>query len=193
MGYGPPVTLQLSIPKNFDRVTFEKEFYGRRFVVVDHRPVTEMPWLPGEQELTYTYRVPLVESAANFAGLSILPSSMFASACMERTSGLCRAICLSSDATGGQTVFATAGEQLKRDSTIEVQIASLPFPWMQYARWGSVVLLAVLVGATVAIPRLRRRRSTSRAQVRQRPIPKPATRSLSGMCYCLSLAERMNS
>ncbi len=75
MGNGPPVTFWLSIPKNFDRVTFDKEFFGRRFFVVDHRPITEMPWLPGEQELRFTYRVPLVESAGQFRRALDVPSS----------------------------------------------------------------------------------------------------------------------
>lgn len=171
LGYGPAVTLQLSIPKNFDRVTFDKEFYGRRFLVVDHRPVTEIPWLPGEQELTFTYRVPLVESAGQFRRVLDVPSSDVRVHVHGEDKRLVSCNLPQSDAADGQLVFATADEQLARDFTIELQIASLPFPWMQYARWGSVVLLAVLVGATVAIARLRRRRSTSRARVGQQLSP----------------------
>jgi hypothetical protein len=171
LGYGPAVTLQLSIPKNFDRVTFDKEFYGRRFLVVDHRPVTEIPWLPGEQELTFTYRVPLVESAGQFRRVLDVPSSDVRVHVHGEDKRLVSCNLPQSDAADGQLVFATADEQLARDFTIELQIASLPFPWMQYARWGSVVVLAVLVGATVAIARLRRRRSTSRARVGQQLSP----------------------
>ena len=95
MGNGPPVTFWLSIPKNFDRVTFDKEFFGRRFFVVDHRPITEMPWLPGEQELRFTYRVPVGRERGPIPpDCWMFRVLMFASACMERTSGLCRAICL---------------------------------------------------------------------------------------------------
>ncbi len=163
MGSGPPVTFWLSIPKNFDRVTFDKEFFGRRFFVVDHRPVTEIPWLPGEQEMRFTYRVPLVESEGQFRRTMDAPSfnvRVRVHGAEERlvTCNLPRL----SDAPDGPLVFAAMGEQLARDFTIELQIASLPFPWMQYARWGAVIALAVLVGATVAIPPFRQRLSHSR-------------------------------
>ncbi len=171
MGNGPPVTFWLSIPKNFDRVTFDKEFYGRRFFVVDHRPITEMPWLPGEQELRFTYRVPLVESAGQFRRTLDVPSSNV----RVRVHGAAKRLvscnlAASPDVADGQLEFAAAGGPLARDFAIELQIASLPFPWMQYARWGSIIALAVLAGATVAIPRLRRRLSNSpRRHNRQQP------------------------
>jgi hypothetical protein len=165
MGAAPPPTFWLSIPQNFDRVTFDKEFFGRRFFVVDHRPVTDMPWLPGERELRFTYRIPLVESAGQFRRTIDVPSSAVRvrvhGADQRRTS--CN-LPESSDAPDGQLVFAPAGEQLARDFTIVLQIASLPFPWMQYARWGAIVVLAALAGATVAIPPLRQRLSHSRGE-----------------------------
>jgi hypothetical protein len=172
MGHGPPVTFWLSIPKNFDRVTFDKEFFGRRFVVVDHRPVTDMPWLPGEQEMRYTYRVPLVETAGQFRRLVDIPTSVVRVRVHGADQGLVSCnLPQSSDSPDGQLAFAAAGEPLARDFTIELQIASLPFPWGRYAPWGAVVVLAVLAGATVAIPPLRRL-SNSRAQADRRRFPK---------------------
>ena len=171
MGNGPPVTFWLTIPKNFDRVTFDKEFYGRLFVVVDHRPITEMPWLPGEQELRFTYRIPLVESAGQFRRTLDVPSSNVRVSVHGADKRLvsCNLPGVS-DAPDGQLEFAAAGQPLARNFAIELQIASLPFPWMQYARWGAVVALAMLAGATVAIPPLRRKLSDSRQQNgRQRP------------------------
>ncbi|MBC8870270.1 MAG: carboxypeptidase regulatory-like domain-containing protein, partial [Planctomycetes bacterium] len=50
-----PVTLQLSIPSDFDRTTFHKEFFGRRFSIAGGKLVTGVPWTPGEQELKFTY------------------------------------------------------------------------------------------------------------------------------------------
>ena len=172
MGNGPPVTFWLSIPKNFDRVTFDKEFFGRRFFVVDHRPVTEMPWLPGEQELRFTYRVPLVESAGQFRRTMDVPSSDVRVRVHGADKRLVSCNLPRLDAAEGQLMFAVAGGQLARDFTIELQIASLPFPWMQTARWGSVVVLALLAGATVAIPHLRRRLSNSRARAGRQQLPK---------------------
>ena len=49
-----PVTLQLAIPSDFERTTFHKEFFGRRFSLVDGRLVTGIPWTPGRRELKFT-------------------------------------------------------------------------------------------------------------------------------------------
>ena len=49
------MTLELSIPPDFERTTFDQEFFGRRFAVVNHKLVTGIPWPPGERELRYTY------------------------------------------------------------------------------------------------------------------------------------------
>jgi hypothetical protein len=66
VGDAPPVTLELSVPPDFDRVTFGSEFYGRRFRIVDHRPVTDIPWTPGERELGFSYRIPISKSGGVF-------------------------------------------------------------------------------------------------------------------------------
>ena len=50
-----PVTLELSIPPDFERTTFDLEFFGRRFVMVNGKLVTSVPWPPGQRELRYTY------------------------------------------------------------------------------------------------------------------------------------------
>jgi len=172
MGDGPPVTLQLSIPEKFGRVTFDKEFYGRRFFVIEHRPVTQIPWLPGKYELRFSYHVPLADNAGQFRRLLDVATSdvhirIHGADARQVTCNLPR-----SKESEGQVTFAAIGEQLPQGFTIELHLASLPFPWMQYARWGAVVVLAVLAGVTVAIPFLRRRLPISRARVLRRPSPK---------------------
>ena len=52
---GGPVTLQLRIPPDFKRITFEREGFGRRFAVINDQLVTGIPWPPGQRELRYTY------------------------------------------------------------------------------------------------------------------------------------------
>jgi hypothetical protein len=53
-----PVTLQLAIPSNFERCTFDSEFYGRRFYQADGKLVTSIPWTPGQRKLDFTYVLP---------------------------------------------------------------------------------------------------------------------------------------
>jgi hypothetical protein len=172
IGPGPPATFWLSIPPNFDRVTFDREFFGRRFVVVDHRPITDMPWLPGEREMRFTYRVPLAESAGQFRRTVDVPSARVrvrVHAADQRTisCNLPRA-----ETSEGPLAFVGPGGELARGFTIELQIASLPFPWQVYGRWGAIVVLAALAGATAAIPLLRRRRSKSRPGPTRQQMPR---------------------
>ena len=73
-----PVTLQLAIPSDFERTTFEEEFFGRRFSVVAGKLVTGVPWPPGVRALKYTYV--LRNAAVNRhweapARLALLPGS----------------------------------------------------------------------------------------------------------------------
>ena len=184
MGHGPPVTFWLSIPQNFDRVTFDKEFFGRRFFVVDHRPVTEMPWLPGKQQLRYTYRIPLVESEGQFLRTLDVPSHDVRILVhgVDKQHVSCNLPRL--NATDGSLVFAAGSEQLASDFKIDLQITAIPFDWMQYARWGAVVVLALSAGTTIMIPALRRRLSNSRARAESAAVAESETCCLNQMrCY----------
>lgn len=164
-----PVTLQLSIPENFDRVTFGSEFHGRRFQIVDRRLVTDIPWPPGQRELRFTYRVPCGESAGVFRRPLDLPTSHVQ--VRVRGENAAQATCnLPRSATPDDGVaFASVDERLPAGYTIEMQLGTLPTPWGAYARWGAILLFAVLVLATVALQR-RRARQTGVAH----PIESPA-------------------
>lgn len=175
MGSGPPVTLRLSIPENFDRVTFDKEFYGRRFWVVEHKPMTEIPWLPGEQELRFTYRVPLAERVGQFRRPLDVPSSDVRIRLhgAEARQVSCNLPVLR-EAGEHVVFFASAGNQLPEAFTIDLQIGSLPWPWLQYARWGALIALGALACATIAVSRLRGRPSKAPARVsRQQRSSRP--------------------
>ena len=41
-----PVTLRLSIPPEFDKVTFDEEFYGRQFQLAEHGIERRFPGRP---------------------------------------------------------------------------------------------------------------------------------------------------
>ena len=45
----PPITLRLSIPSEFTKVTFDKEFFGRQFQLINGAIVTQIPWTPGQR------------------------------------------------------------------------------------------------------------------------------------------------
>ena len=147
--------MRLSIPPNFDRVTFDSEFYGRRFRIVDHQLVTDMPWPPGERELKFTYRVPLEESGGQFCRTLDVPSSYVR---VQTAAKDQRVSCNLSPAVvvGGRVIFAAKGEQLPSGYTIELRIGSLPIPWMQYARWSSLGVLCLMVVGTVVAHRIPR-------------------------------------
>jgi hypothetical protein len=153
-----PVTLCLSIPPNFDRVTFDSEFYGRRFRIADHRLVTDMPWPPGERTLKFRYRVPIEETGGQFRRTLDVPSSNVRVQALAPDQ---RLSCNLSPAAvvGGRMIFAMNDKQLPSSYIIYVQIGDLPIPWMLYARWSSLGVLCLLVFGTVAAHRQRVRRT----------------------------------
>jgi hypothetical protein len=155
----PPVTLRLSVPANFDRVTFGSEFYGRRFRIVDHQVVTDIPWPPGERELKFTYRIPLENSGGLFRRPLDLPCSKVSLRVRGEEAKKISCNLPSARPGGGETVFASVDEQLRAGYTLELQVGKLPIRWMLYARWSSLGALCVLAFGTIAIHRLRDRRT----------------------------------
>ena len=153
------VTLRLSIPPTFERVTFDSEFYGRRFRIVDHKPVTDIPWPPGRRELKFTYQIPLEESAGVLRRTMDLPcSDVRIRVRGENTKQVSCNLPRSREA--GDYVEFVAAEKLSAGSIIELQVGKLPIRWMFYARWGSLGALGMLMLGTVAIHYRRRPANT---------------------------------
>ncbi|MAT68334.1 MAG: hypothetical protein CMJ58_02305 [Planctomycetaceae bacterium] len=150
MSGGAPVTLCLSIPPDFDRVTFDREFYGRRFHIVDRKPVTDMPWLPGKQELRFTYRVPLAETAGKYHR----PLDIPAAEVRVRMSGPLAAqvacnlpLTVSSDSD--RLEYASNDGRLLERFALDVQVGDLPNSWLRYGRWTALGILAALTTVTL--------------------------------------------
>jgi hypothetical protein len=149
----PPATLRLSVPPNFDRITFGSEFYGRRFRIVDHQPVTDIAWPPGERELKFSYRIPISESG----GVLRRPLDMPCRSATLRVRGqnaeeiTCNLDLAERDSS--ETVFASTDKELPAGQIIELQIGAVPFPWVECTRWGSLVALAALMLATAVLLR----------------------------------------
>jgi len=153
------VTLRLSIPPTFERVTFDSEFYGRRFRIVDHKPVTDIPWPPGYRELKFTYQIPLEESAGVLRRTMDLPCSDVR--IQVRGENTKQVSCnLSRSREASDYVEFDASEKLSACSIIELQFGKLPVRWMFYARWGCLSALGMLMLGTVAIHYHRRSANT---------------------------------
>jgi hypothetical protein len=68
-----PVTLHLDIPKEFERVIFDKESWGRQFRIVNDKLVTSLPFPPGQRELGFRYLIPHSESHGRWHRQLTLP------------------------------------------------------------------------------------------------------------------------
>jgi hypothetical protein len=151
----PPITLRLSIPPHFDRVTFENEFYGRRFRIVDRGVDTDIPWPPGDTELQFTYRIPSEASSGLFQRALDIPSSDVRIHVRPKEAQSVSCNLPKSTNNGDELLFAAVDKKLPAGFTIELQIGDAPVPWNRFARWGSLFMLAALVLATLLINRRR--------------------------------------
>jgi hypothetical protein len=152
----PPMSLRLSIPESFDRVTFEREFFGRRFRVADHRVVTDLPWPPEDKELKFTYQVPLKQIAGVFRRPLDLPCSNLSLQVQGKGDQTLACNLPRQTSAGAETVvFASTDKQLPSGYTIELTIGNVPFPWLSYARWSAVAVLCSLIFGTVVAYRVR--------------------------------------
>jgi hypothetical protein len=157
-----PVTMRLSIPAEFERATFEEEFFGRRFSLAEGALVTGIPWPPGQREIKFTY---VLRNEKKYSALQRpmdLPCEHLR--VRVRTSnqirrpdilvwlgkGQARTSVLSSSGDGsGEAVFESTGETLPMGHVLHVDLGRLPLPLMAYARWIAVAVLALLM-ATVS-------------------------------------------
>ncbi len=159
VGDAPLATLRLTIPPNFDRVTFGSEFFGRRFRVVEHQPVTDIPWPPGERELTFMYKIPLEESGGLLHRMLDLPTEDLTVRVLSAGGKKLHCNLVTAKQANDETVFIPQDKQLAAKFVIELQIGDPPIPWGKYARWGAVSTLALLIATTVGISQLRKRRA----------------------------------
>jgi hypothetical protein len=184
-----PVTLQLNISPDFERVTFDEEYFGRHFAAFQGKLVTGLPWPPGKKELKFTYVIRNAEISRTWKRPLDLPCAdisvrvdaekpeevacNLSSAAVEKTE--------KADQNGknekSAAIFQSAGKPLPAGYIISVDLAHLPVPWMAYARWTA---LAVLIGAVVGagIFTIRRRASLSHpsAEYTHNPDPIPDSR-----------------
>jgi hypothetical protein len=185
-GDAEPVTLSLAIPPNFERTTFHKEFFGRRFSLSNKKLVTSIPWTPGETELAYTYVVPNETKQVQWRRPLDLPCADVRIYVTSEHPEEVR--CNLGNATdsdeAGDLAFASRGP-LEPGYVLRVGIGRAPVPWSSYARWVAATLLVCLVGGTGMLM-VRRRKienlptTTTEPASPQRSTPKTQRRRRAG-------------
>ena len=141
-----PVTLELSIPPDFERTTFDQEFFGRRFAVVNHKVVTSVPWPPGERELRYTYVLRNTQEVSQWKRPLDLPCADVTVRVEGKSPDEVRCESLRPTTADAKTVvFASAGQTLAAGEVLQVELGRLPLPWMAYGKWAAVAVMAALI------------------------------------------------
>ncbi len=165
-----PITLALSIPPDFQRMTFEKEFFGRRFVVFENRVVTGIPWTPGQREVRYTYVLRNTQEAITWRRPMDLPCSDVTVRIVGKSPDEVRCGLLSRlpDDTKG-VIYTSAGQTIPADRMLRVDLGRMPLPWMTYSKWAAVAILLAIMAATSWLHFARRRAAANRETARQIP------------------------
>ncbi len=123
-----PVTLRLAIPSDFDRTTFHKEFYGRRFSLVDERLVTGIPWTPGRRELKFTYTLPNTERHRLWERPLDLPCShVRVRVETDKPEEVLCSLDRWSELAPGELVFESKGQTLPAGHVIRVELPGSSF------------------------------------------------------------------
>jgi hypothetical protein len=160
-GAAEPLTLELSIPPEFERTTFDQEFFGRRFAVANNRVATNVPWPPGERELKYTYVLRNTQKVLVWKRPVDLPCSKVTIRVEGKASEEVHCAALRQAQSGPNAiVFESGGEPIPAGQVLQVEIGRLPLPWMTYGKWAALAIMLVLIGGT-GWWHLRRRGRTS--------------------------------
>lgn len=149
---GRAATLRLSIPSDFRRTTFHKEFYGRQFTLFDGRLVTDIPWTPGKHELALTYVLPNEDPDRVWLRPLDLPcDQLWIEVHTETPDEVSCNLSLAELQTAGAIVFESKGQTLPADHLVRLQLGRLPISMATYLRWLALAILVGLIAATSLI------------------------------------------
>ena len=168
-------TLSLSIPSNFRRVTFEKEFYGRHFILFDGRLETEIPWTPGRRELAFTYVIPIVGQEIAWKRVVDLPFEHLHITVQSRTPQ--KVTCNSappSHPADGTVEFEISGRDSAVGQLIQIELERKKLELANYGGFLAIAILLALIGISTVIAR-----SKQNEQIEQQPR-KPGYRAKRG-------------
>ncbi len=144
---GRAATLWLSIPTNFTRTTFHKEFFGRNFAVIDGRPVTDIPWTPGSRELKFTYTIPHDVASLVWRRTLDLPTAIVHVDVLTDDAEAVRANGMPDSSDAGSAQFVA--HDLPAGHVLEIALADRPTPLATQAKWAALGLLIVIILSTI--------------------------------------------
>ncbi len=160
----PAVTLTLAIPSDFEQITFDTEFFGRRFSLIDGKLVTSVPWQPGRRELGFSYTLRNDQARRTWTRPLDLPSSRVR--LRVRTDKPEQVSCnlqrLTEDAGQGP-LFGSGEEILPAGHVVRLELGHLPVPWIAYGRWVALAALIGLVAVASIVASGRRKQSSEPA------------------------------
>ena len=125
--------------------------------MIEQRPTTNTPWPPGQREIEYSYVLRNEQSQRIWQRPLDLPCAdveirVRAAAPGEVSGNLPQG----KGAGPGEVVFESRGNPLPAGHVLRVELGRLPLPWMAYAKWAAILLLAALI-AGVGAAMLRKR------------------------------------
>jgi hypothetical protein len=179
-GGAEPITLQLGIPSDFERVTFSKEFFGRQFALINGKLVTAVPWTPGRRELQYSYVLRNDERHRVWTRPLDLPCRHVR--LTVRTTdpdGVSCTLGTRSSGNDGTVIFESSDRELPAGRTITVELSRLPVSMMAYARWVILALLIVAIAASSLV--IKRRRHVKDRTDAGRGLHRPRRKSRAGL------------
>jgi hypothetical protein len=160
---GEPVTLGLAVPPDFERLTFDKEFFGRRFSMVDGKLVTSIPWTPGQRELNFTYVLRNSREHRVWQRPLDLPCSRLSVSVQTSTPEevRCNLQPGSVEQSGdlSTVTFQSDERTLPAGHVIRLELGKLPVPWTVYGKWLALLVLTVLIAGAGFVMIGQRRRT----------------------------------
>lgn len=162
---GGPVTLQLGIPMDFERITFDKEAFGRQFKLINDKLVTGIPWPPGKRELSFSYVIANETGNRTWQRRVDLPcSQVFMKVRTDTPEHVACNLPATAAKQDGEACFESNAEPLTRGHVLRLDLDHLPMSMMVYARRIASLLLITLV-AGVSVVSVHRRAKVSTCQV----------------------------
>ncbi len=176
-----PTTLKLSIPAEFQKVTFHQEAVGRAFTIRDENLITTMPWEPGQRDVAFTYVLRNSQTHRVWERPLDLPTDavrvQVTTPQPDRVLGNLRRDGGTAHDLQGHVAYVARATALPAGHVVRLELDRLPVPWTVYGKWLAIVLLATLITAHGVLRRRRGRAPQQNAHGAQPNSASPPARS----------------